>query len=62
MELFHELFAGLLLFVYHCFDRIYYDATKDGKALILDHYTGVGEVLAVHNLPRCSRHFTNRFA
>jgi hypothetical protein len=22
MELFHELFAGLLLFVYHCFDRI----------------------------------------
>jgi hypothetical protein len=28
----------------------YYDATKDGKALILDHYTGVGEVLAVHNL------------
>ena len=28
----------------------YYDAAKDGKALILDHYTGVGEVLAVHNL------------
>ena len=22
MELFHTLFAGLLLFVYHCFDRI----------------------------------------
>jgi hypothetical protein len=22
MELFHNLFAGLLLFVYHCFDRI----------------------------------------
>jgi hypothetical protein len=22
MELFHELFAGLLLFVYHCFDRM----------------------------------------
>jgi hypothetical protein len=22
MELFHQLFAGLLLFVYHCFDRI----------------------------------------
>ena len=22
MELFHDLFAGLLLFVYHCFDRI----------------------------------------
>jgi hypothetical protein len=28
----------------------YYDAAKDGKAPILDHYTGVGEVLAVHNL------------
>jgi len=28
----------------------YYDAKKDGKALILDYYTGVGEVLAVHNL------------
>ena len=28
----------------------YYDSAKDGKALILDHYTGVGEVLAVHNL------------
>ena len=22
MELFHNLFTGLLLFVYHCFDRI----------------------------------------
>lgn len=28
----------------------YYDAEKDGKAPILDHYTGVGEVLAVHGL------------
>lgn len=28
----------------------YYDSAKDGKALILDYYTGVGEVLAVHNL------------
>jgi hypothetical protein len=28
----------------------YYDAAKDGKAPILDHYTGVGEVLAVHDL------------
>src|SRR5215469_12604514 len=28
----------------------YYDAAKDHKAQILDHYTGVGEVLAVHNL------------
>jgi hypothetical protein len=28
----------------------YYDAAKDGKAPILDHYTGVGEVLAIHNL------------
>jgi hypothetical protein len=30
----------------------YYNAAKDGKAPILDHYTGVGEVLAVHNLDR----------
>jgi len=28
----------------------YYDAAKDQNAQILDHYTGVGEVLAVHNL------------
>ena len=28
----------------------YYNATRDGKAPILDHYTGVGEVLAVHAL------------
>lgn len=28
----------------------YYDAVKDRNAAILDHYTGVGEVLAVHNL------------
>jgi hypothetical protein len=28
----------------------YYDVAKDQKAQILDHYTGVGEVLAVHNL------------
>ena len=28
----------------------YYNAVKDGKAPILDHYTGVGEVLAVHAL------------
>lgn len=28
----------------------YYDAKRDGSAQILDHYTGVGEVLAVHNL------------
>jgi len=28
----------------------YYDANKDGKTPILDHYTGVGEVLAIHNL------------
>jgi hypothetical protein len=28
----------------------YYDAKRDGKTPILDHYTGVGEVLAVHNL------------
>lgn len=28
----------------------YYDASRDKNAFILDHYTGVGEVLAVHNL------------
>jgi hypothetical protein len=28
----------------------YYDAAKDAKLPILDHYTGVGEVLAVHSL------------
>src|SRR5882757_4739637 len=28
----------------------YYDPAKDAKLPILDHYTGVGEVLAVHNL------------
>ena len=28
----------------------YYVAARDGKAVTLDHYTGVGEVLAVHNL------------
>lgn len=28
----------------------YYNAAHDSKELIFDHYTGVGEVLAVHNL------------
>ena len=28
----------------------YYDAARDRNAAILDHYTGVGEVLAIHNL------------
>jgi hypothetical protein len=28
----------------------YYDPGRDGKDVILDHYTGVGEVLAVHDL------------
>jgi hypothetical protein len=28
----------------------YFDAARDSRALILDHYTGVGEVLAVHDL------------
>jgi hypothetical protein len=32
------------------FGMRYYDPKKDGKTPILDHYTGVGEVLAVHNL------------
>ena len=30
----------------------YYDSTKDRGSFILDHYTGVGEVLAVHELDR----------
>ncbi len=30
----------------------YRDATRDSAAYILDHYTGVGEVLAVHELDR----------
>jgi hypothetical protein len=30
----------------------YYDAAKDSHSPILDHYTGVGEVLAVHNLDK----------
>jgi hypothetical protein len=28
----------------------YFDATQDSRSQILDHYTGVGEVLAVHNI------------
>ena len=28
----------------------YYNATRDGEATVWDHYTGVGEVLAVHEL------------
>jgi len=28
----------------------YFDPAKDAKSPILDHYTGVGEVLAIHNL------------
>ncbi|HLK04809.1 MAG TPA: hypothetical protein VKT53_10245 [Candidatus Acidoferrum sp.] len=32
------------------FGMRYFDPKKDGKAPILDHYTGVGEVLAIHNL------------
>jgi len=30
----------------------YFNASADTRALILDHYTGVGEVLAVHQLDR----------
>src|SRR5437764_5259723 len=30
----------------------YFDAERDSRDLILDHYTGVGEVLAVHDLDR----------
>jgi hypothetical protein len=32
------------------FGMRYFDPKKDGKPQILDHYTGVGEVLAVHSL------------
>ena len=27
----------------------YYDATRDSRDTILDHYTGVGEVLAIYD-------------
>jgi hypothetical protein len=30
----------------------YFDASRDSRDLILDHYTGVGEVLAIHALDR----------
>jgi hypothetical protein len=30
----------------------YFNASEDARSLILDHYTGVGEVLAVHQLDR----------
>ena len=30
----------------------YFNASKDSRAVILDHYTGVGEVLAIHQLDR----------
>ena len=33
----------------------YYDSARDSRALILDHYTGVGEVLAVHELDEVFR-------
>ena len=32
------------------FGMRYFDPKRDGKTFILDHYTGVGEVLAIHNL------------
>src|SRR5713226_1126829 len=33
----------------------YYDPTRDSKASVWDHYTGVGEVLAVHSLDQVFR-------
>lgn len=33
----------------------YYDPTRDSKASVWDHYTGVGEVLAVHSLDHVFR-------
>ena len=30
----------------------YYDSARDSKDVVFDHYTGVGEVIAVHNLDR----------
>ena len=38
----------------------YYDAAHDGKTRILDHYTGVGEVLAVHALDDTFRQLQRR--
>jgi hypothetical protein len=35
----------------------YYNAARDNRDLIWDHYTGVGEVLAVHNLDEVFRLF-----
>ncbi len=33
----------------------YYDPTRDSKASVWDHYTGVGEVLAIHSLDQVFR-------
>jgi hypothetical protein len=38
----------------------YYDASRDSRDQIWDHYTGVGEVLAVHNLDQVFQLFHRR--
>jgi hypothetical protein len=38
----------------------YYDAARDSRDRIWDHYTGVGEVLAVHNLDQVFQLFHHR--
>ena len=40
----------------------YYNAARDQRDLIWDHYTGVGEVLAVHSLDRYSAYFVGALA
>jgi hypothetical protein len=39
MELFHELFAGLFLFVYHCFDGIVINGSKEVLRQRTEDYT-----------------------
>jgi len=38
----------------------YFDPSRDSRAAILDHYTGVGEVIAVHELDHLFFRFGNR--
>jgi len=40
----------------------YYNRARDSGAVILDHYTGVGEVLAVHALDSVFANFISKFA
>jgi hypothetical protein len=40
----------------------YFDSSHDASTPILDHYTGVGEVLAVHELDRVIRRVEERYS